>query len=107
MRRRGIAVRLVTDLPTPQVAALLLRLPVSAAFVSVGSDASRERVPDLLRLIRAKRNRPMPLVVGGAGARSGKAITGADFVAADLGEALGFCRLPLHLDAGVAYAPHG
>jgi hypothetical protein len=107
LRRNGVMVRLITGRTVAQISALLLRAPVSAAFVSVGSATARERAPDLLKPLRDNRNRAVTLVVGGPGIISDRRVTGADFVALDLSAALDFCCIPQGIGAGMADALQG
>lgn len=98
MRGLGAQVRTITGPSVAVIAALVSRAPVSAVMMSISSEAARERAPDLLLGLRRAVPQALPFVVGGAIAAGRPASVcprGADFLARDCEEALGFCKFPL------------
>ena len=107
LRRIGISVRLLIA-PTAQE--LRRTLGISAfrgVLISVvGTDRLAE-IPQLVSVVRSGRGAGLPVIVGGQIVHCGKdvlAMTGADAVTGDLGEALAACGIELDRNSALRRA---
>lgn len=106
LRRRGISVRLLLGTNPKEVSAQVIRSMVDAIFVSAAKGDSLESLRRIVETVGSCGDHAPPVVLGGSIVEESgdlAALTGADFVTADIEEALHCCDLiaprtarPLH-----------
>jgi methylmalonyl-CoA mutase cobalamin-binding subunit len=111
LRRRGLSVRVLIGARPEQIGPVMRQIGFDAVLVSASLGESLENLRRLLDAVKTSVGNPPPVVLGGTiletenlSADAIRALTGADHVTSDPGEALKLCGLKTTTRNGAARA---